>query len=137
MFDINKIEESKNATFNVDVGENQQTGEKVGFIVVGQGSDQHLKVTRDIEVFNVKAAAGRKGPLDMKTDEAAGSVVDTGSLHKRMYLSACIVGWYGFKIGDEDAPFNEENLWKVLSVRPRWINKLIESIEVDANFAGG
>lgn len=138
-FDIDALEQSTEKTFDVIVGhlppaEGEAQGAPVGFKVLGPGSDQYTNAERAIQVMNVKEANTRKVPLDLKTDEGAGQVVDGGDARRELVILACTVGWFGFMAGGQPAEFNRDNLLRVLKARPNWARRLITAIENEANF---
>lgn len=140
-FDLDSLEKSAQATFNVDVGE-REDGQKVGFVVVGQGSSQYTEADREVQVLNITEAAKRKKPIATDTPEGALQVVDGGEIRVRVQLQKCVVAWYGFQVRGEagsmvDAEFNQENLARVLKAKPNWAKLLAVEIDNDANFVSG
>lgn len=137
-FDINAIESSAQATFNVDVGK-RDDGSPVGFTIVGTGSAEYLKADRAIQLLNVKEAANRDGrPIDTKSDDGAQYVVDGSERRREIVLSHCVVGWYGFTLGQtEVAPFTPETFSRVMRAKPQWARLLSDAIENESNFASG
>lgn len=139
-FDLNNIEESRSATFNADIGMNSETKEPVGFIVVGNNSEEFATADREVRAFNIKANSARaqkKQPLDAATDEGAMDIAKATEVHRAIYLKHCVVGWYGFTEGGAPALFSKDGLQKVLAARPSWGERLAAAIETEANFVKG
>lgn len=142
-FDIDAIALSAETTYNVDVGRNSDNadgtpGDVVGFTVAGPSSKAFQAVEREIQVLNVREAEKRKGvPLDLATDEGAASIVDGQERRRMMIVRKCVVGWYGFMKGTEQAAFTPENLDSVLKSRPHWVKKIADAIDNTSNFDRG
>lgn len=142
-FDIDAIEQSADATFDLIIGHNEDKT-PAGFTVVGTASDQYAAVTRQIELLNVKEAAardkadeGKASELDMTTDEGAAQVVDSGDVRRMMVVKACVVGWFGMRKGSKPAEFTTDALVRLLELRPLWVRKIVAAIEDDGNFMKG
>jgi len=135
-FDLDAIDDSKQSTFDVVVG-NLDNGGTVGFRVLGTGSNEYQKARREVELFNVKQSAQSRKRLDMATNDGAEFVVDTAEKNRVVILNACIVDWFGFTLGGARAELNEENLSRVFKARPGWAEIVLREIENDANFIKG
>ena len=136
MFDIDKIEASAQNTFDLNVGQDEE-GRPVGFRVVGTASEQYERADRAIQLMNVKEMSQREGPLDLSTDDGAEIAVEGGAQRRDIIIRECVVDWFGFTANGEPAPFNQENLERILKRRPQWRTKILAAIEDDANFTGG
>lgn len=135
-FDINEIEEGKEATFDVVVA-TTETGANVGFTVLGTSSDAYRKVRREVEMAGIKAAAKSRRRFDMATDDGAEFVIENAEKARLDTLKACVVGWFGFTLNGEEAPLTPENLERVFKARPSWAELVVREIENDANFMKG
>lgn len=142
-FDIEDLEQMRERTFDVIVGRRDPVdgaaeGEPVGFRVVGAASELYRKANRAFDVATVKAAAQRGAPLDVKTDAGAEAVVESGEQRRDAIVSACVVDWFGFTVGNTTPfPFSAENLDRVLRAKPEWRDVLFAQIVNDANFIKG
>ncbi len=135
-FDIDAIEASAAATFDVVVGQ-RDDGTPVGFRVIGAGSEQYSKAKRETELLAIKAAAANKVMIDMTTDEGAAKIADGSEKSRQIVLRHCIVDWFGFTVGGETAPFTLEMVSKVLNAKPGWATQILREIDNDSNFSVG
>ena len=134
---VDKLIESAGKPFDVIVGK-REDGSPVGFRVLGPGSDEYERAEREIQLLNVKETAARNTRTDLTTDEGAARVVDGGARRRKLLIDGCVVDWFGFTTGPDDAPlaFSRENLARVLKARPQWQARLVAAIEDEANFIG-
>lgn len=136
-FDLASLEAAATATFNVDVGK-RDDGSPVGFVVKGPDSEEYEGAIRAVKMVGVKDSATRKEALDMATERGAEIVVDGVAKRDQLVLANCVVGWYGFTLGEtEEAPFTKENFERVLRAKPSWRDRLLAEIENEANFVAG
>jgi len=133
---ISAIEQSAQNTFEVIIA--QEGEKKVGFTVVGPGSEQYAAADREIQIMNIKEAAMRKTGLDMTKDADAAVVADGAENRRWSTLSRCVVGWFGF-VNDDDTPaeFSPDALKRVLKARPYWATMVLAAIDDERNFTLG
>lgn len=160
-FNIDALERSSRATFDHVVGHQPgqpdeagkpTRGAPVGFRLVGTGSDEYSDAMRQIALIDVKEAAQRSkaagevgagdaAGLDASTDAGAALVVDSSKQRREIIARRCIVGWFGWTIGEGDnqreAEFTPDNLNRVLASRPAWLYSIVAAVENDANFISG
>ncbi len=134
--DLSQLDGTNEATFNVPVAFNPETGDAIaGFMVVGRDSARYQDAKRQQDLTSVKKAVLRGGkPVDAKTDEGAGQFLNDGAAREQAIVSACVVSWYGFTNGGVPTPLTLEALSKVFKARPTWFRKVADAIETDANF---
>lgn len=142
-FDLDAIELSASATFDLVIGHNEDKT-PAGFRIVGTASDEYAAAARRIELLNVKEAAarskadeGKASELDMTTDDGASQVVDSTDTRRMIIIEACVVGWFGMRRGAAEAEFTVDGLRRLLTLRPLWVRKISDAIENDANFMKG
>jgi len=134
-FDIDQLSETTERSYRVIIGHNPgDVPEPVGFIVVGPASDQFRAAERAISIQNIIEAEKRKVSLDLSREEDAGKMFDGMESRREVLLEHCVVGWFGFRKGAEEAPFNRDNLKAVLRSRPHWAKRLVAEIETATNF---
>lgn len=145
-FSIDAIEQSARNTFDVIVGHHdagtdehgaKKLGDPVGFRVLGTGSEEYQTADRQIQLLNVKEAAMRKEKVDLTKDDGAQVIVDGSEKRRMLIVNACVVGWFGFKDANGDAPFTRDNLHRVLKAKPNWLRQILAAIEDEGNFAAG
>lgn len=136
-FDIDQLAQTTERNYRVVIGHNPgEQPEPVGFTVVGPASDQFRAAERAISILNIMDAEKRKVALDLSREDDAGKMFDGMESRREVLLEHCVVGWFGFRKGDEPAPFNAENLKAVLRSRPHWAKRLVGEIESATNFDG-
>jgi len=142
MFDIKKIESSRAATFNVDVGLDTSASvpTPVGFIIVGLNSPEFEKADLAVRAFNARSHAQRavqKRVLDTTTEEGAMELTQMTQQQRWIYFRHCIKGWYGFQDEGQPAVFTSEAALNVLRARPMWAEVVAVAMENEANFTKG
>lgn len=136
-FNLDKIEANKEVTHDMVIG-HRADGAPVGFRLRGMASDAYQEASRQVDLLNIKRAAGRKDRLDMSTDEGAAAAVDESAHRRDLLLKACVVDWFGFTIGeDEPAPFTEDNFMRALRLKPQLRMAILAEVENEENFTMG
>lgn len=142
MYDINKIEESRNVTFNVDVGLDVSTTPPtpVGFVIVGLNSTEFEEADLEVRAYNTRTHANwakQKRTVDATTEADSKELTEMTQAQRWIYLRHCVKGWYGFQENGAPAEFTSAKAINVLKARPLWAQLVANSMEVEANFAKG
>lgn len=121
-------------THDVAVVEDADGNPLIGFRIVGKNSPEYMKVNSEIRRDNIKRAGKRKAGLDASTDDGADAIARTVDDNERKIAKAVIVGWFGFKLEGQDMEFSEQYVAKLLDKFPTWQTKVMNALEVEANF---
>lgn len=121
----------------VAVVTNADGDDECGFIVVGKNSQQYQDAQHQIRVEGLKRSAKRKTQIDSSTDQGAATLAKTIERNEITLAKAVVVGWFGFKSGGKEVPFDPAMLDKMFSVKPTWKDKINAHVENEANFSKG
>jgi hypothetical protein len=116
---------------------NADGDDECGFIVVGKNSQQYQDAQHQIRVEGLKRSSKRKTQIDTSTDQGAATLAKTIERNEITLAKAVVVGWFGFKSGGKEAPFNSAMLDKMFAVKPTWKDKINAQVENEANFSKG
>jgi len=106
-----------------------------GFKVIGIHSDQYRDVARALAIRDYVRSAQREGPpIDAKTEEGAGEMLDQQIEREFEIARACIVEIYGFTKDGNPAPLDEQTLRTIFKARPTWQAKVNAVIMSEARF---
>ena len=105
-----------------------------GFKVAGHDSKQYQDADREWRLQSVRRSASRGTQMNAATEAGAAELVDLMPKREMLICMACIVEIYGFTIGDEPAPLNEETLKMIFGAKPSWRTKVVNAIEADRVF---
>ena len=145
-FDLDNLDAGKDTTFRLVIGYNPAVTEggkpeEVGFVVVGMASDQYAAAARAASVRGIQEAhkrfAANEEPPKPGTPEAAEAQFVRTEAQARLVADHCVVGWFGWRQGDKEAPFSAGALKHVLDKRPGLVARITRAVEDDANFVTG
>lgn len=105
-----------------------------GLIIVGKNSPQAQVASRKVQVAQVMRSANRKTALDTTTETGAGALLDTVELNNQAMALAVTVGWYGFSMNGAEAVFDPEAVAAMFKKFPSFQDKVLKTLEVEANF---
>ena len=106
-----------------------------GFKVLGIHSDEYRDVARALAIRDYVRSANRDGPpIDAKTKEGAGEMLDQQIEREFEIARACIVKIYGFTSDGNPAPLDEQTLRTIFTARPTWQAKVNAVIMSEARF---
>ena len=106
-----------------------------GVKVLGIHSDEYRDVARALAIRDYVRSANRDGPpIDAKTEEGAGEMLDQQIEREFEIARACIVEIYGFTKDGNPAPLDEETLRTIFTARPTWQAKVNAVIMSEARF---
>ncbi len=105
-----------------------------GLIIVGKNSPQARNAARSVQVATVMRSNNRKSALDASTETGAEALIDTVELNNSAMALAVTVGWYGFAMNGADAVFDPEAVAAMFKKFPTWQEKVLRTLEAEANF---
>jgi len=121
-------------TFTVSVLFNENGDHKAGFEIVSKNSEQYRAVIRATSVTAIKRSQTKKEQIDAKTDAGAGTLFDLGEDRNQKIAMAVVVGLPGFVRAGQPVPVTGAFLKAVFDKFPTWQEKILTSLEADANF---
>lgn len=128
--DVSQIEK----TFTVSVLFNEDGDHAAGFDIVGKNSDQYRKAVRATSVIAIKRSQTKSQQIDGKTDKGATQLYDLGEDRNVKIAKAVVVGLPGFVSNGVQLPVTDQVLDALFAKFPAWVDKIINALEVDANF---
>ena len=136
-FDLSRLDDTTRVTFKVDLVFDGAGEPLSGFEVIGSNEPEIRSILDELRKQGTIRANAKKGKLDLATDDGAEKMIEIVDQNEFNKALTAIVGWYGFKSGDVDAPFDRATLKRLLTKFPTWVDKVNEAVANDANFIKG
>jgi hypothetical protein len=122
------------STQRVAVGWDEEGEPQEGFIIVGKDSDEYQRTIAAQRQKAIRRQAVKRTRFDLKTEEGAEQLDNTLRQNEFEVAAAVVVGWFGFTIKGQPAPFVKERVTQMLAVRPSWKDRIIAALEDEAAF---
>jgi hypothetical protein len=131
--ELEQIQEELN-TQRVAVGWDEEGEPLEGFIIVGKDSDQYQKTLANQRQRAIRRQAVKRTRFDLKTEEGAEQLDSTLRQNEFEVAAAVCVGWFGFTVKGQPAPFSNERVVQILAVKPSWKDRILQGLEDEAAF---
>ena len=131
--ELEQIQEEPN-TQRVAVGWDEEGEPLEGFIIVGKDSDQYQKTLANQRQRAIRRQAVKRTRFDLKTEEGAEQLDSTLRQNEFEVAAAVCVGWFGFTVKGQPAPFSHERVVQILAVKPSWKDRILQGLEDEAAF---
>lgn len=130
--ELDQVQES--GTQRVAVGWDEDGEPKEGFIIVGKDSDEYQRTVAGQRQRAIRRQAVKRTRFDLKTEEGAEQLDETLQKNNHEVACAVVVGWFGFTIKGEEAPFSKQHVSELLLKKPSWRDKVLQALEDEAAF---
>lgn len=108
-----------------------------GFFIDSKNCPEYQEAARQVRVAGLQRSAKRKTQLDASTPEGATAVAKMIDANENILALSVVKGWFGFKVGGNDAVFDKAVVSKMFSKYPTWKDKVAAALENEANFMKG
>lgn len=105
-----------------------------GFIIVGKDSEEYQRVIAAQRQKAIRRQAVKRTRYDLKTEEGAEQLDSTLRQNEFEVAAAVVVGWFGFTVNGQPAPFVRERVTQILAVKPSWKDRILQALEDEAAF---
>jgi len=131
--ELDQVQEEPN-TQRVAVAWDEEGEPTDGFIIVGKDSDEYQKTLGGQRQKAIRRQAVKRTRFDLKTEEGAEQLDATLRQNEYEIAAAVVVGWYGFTVNGQPAPFVKERVTQILAVKPSWKDRILAALEDEAAF---
>jgi len=131
--ELDQVQEEPN-TQRVAVAWDEEGEPTDGFIIVGKDSDEYQKTIAGQRQKAIRRQAIKRTRFDLKTEEGAEQLDATLRQNEFEMAAAVVVGWFGFTVKGQAAPFVKERVIQILSVKPSWKDRILAALEDEASF---
>lgn len=132
--ELQDLETAKDDLIDVPLLFDEDGNPTHGFKVVGADSLEYQEAERKWKVNNVRKTARRGRGIDAASEPGAKELVALTEKRELVLCAACLKEVYGFTVGGQPAPANEETLRAIFSKRPTWRFKMLSAIEAEQVF---
>jgi hypothetical protein len=108
-----------------------------GFIIVGKDSDEYQRTISGQRQKAIRRQAVKRTRFDLKSEEGAEQLDATLRQNEFEVAAAVVVGWFGFTVNGQAAPFVRERVTQILAVKPSWKDRILAALEDEAAFLKG
>lgn len=133
-FDIDSLDSGEQVTHYVTVIKDAAGNPVSGFIRADKNSPQYQDAMHKIRVGNIQRAANRQEAIDTKTEEGADIVARQVKANDTMIALSVVIGWFGFRKGQEAIIFDKALLEKMFQKKPQWQALVLADLEAESNF---
>lgn len=133
-FEISDLDKEVAATHKVAVIEDDDGNPIAGFVIVGKNSPEYQQAANAVRIDNIKRAAKRKQQIDTSTDQGAAVLAKTVAANDATVALSVVIDWFGMLNNGQPMPFSKDLVAKMFEKLPQWQVKVLNELEVEANF---
>jgi hypothetical protein len=133
-FDFDKLMSSEQITYRVPVTFDKDGEPEAGYIIVGKNSDEYQKEYEALRVEGINKANRRKAQIDTSTKEGAEMLARLIKSNDTRLALSVVIGVFGFVSKGAEVPFSKEFVAMTFEKMPTWKDKVVATLENDANF---
>lgn len=135
VFNLDNIDSvSVAAPIRVVVAVDDNGDDVCGFLVAGKNSPQYQLESQRIRADALRRASNRKSALEASTEAGATALAKAIDANELALAKALLVDWFGFGRNGIAAPFDAAVAHSLVVKYPTWRDKIIATVEADANF---
>lgn len=131
--ELDQVQEEP-GTQRVAVGWDEEGEPREGFIIVGKDSEEYQRTIGQQRQRAIRRQAVKRTRFDLKTEEGAEQLDVTLRQNETEVAVAITVGWFGFTLKGEPAPFVKDRMVQILAVKPSWRDRILGALEDEAAF---
>jgi hypothetical protein len=131
--ELDQVQEEPN-TQRVAVNWDEDGEPSDGFIIVGKDSDEYQRTLSGQRQKAIRRQAVKRTRFDLKSEEGAEQLDATLRQNEFEIAAAVVVGWFGFTVNGQPAPFVRERVTQILAVKPSWKDRILAALEDEASF---
>ncbi len=137
-FDLDSLDTvAETVLFKVAVMSDIDGNDICGFMIDSKNCNEYQTAQQKVRIEGLKRSAKRKSQLDTSTDDGAGVVARMIESNEMALSLSVVKGWFGFKQGGVEVPFNKDTVSKMFAKYPTWKDKVNAALENEANFIKG